>query len=166
METRVRVYKDPMQDAYSAVSADPNITRWPAAPTTVAPYVQRTPCNARIACMACATRTPRNACVTCSDRKAFLPGKIASTCEYQIAGSDAPHRSVAGGATIHPACRRVDIVRRQFGHLPRCRTGTNVQFRRDHATRRGHYSLVWAGSVLRKWASRAVDRPKYRPPDS
>lgn len=56
---------------------------------------------------------------------------------------DQTHRSIAGRTTGHQ------------------RLVFDVTMRPD-----GHYSLVWAGSVLRKWGSNAMHRPKHRPPDS
>lgn len=115
---------------------------------TAVPYMPCTPCNARIACMACATRMPRNACVTCSDRKALLPGKIASTCENRVVGSDAPHQSIEGGETVDPVYGRVDIVGQSFDHPPRCRTGSNAHSRHDHARPEGPLFTVWAVSFF------------------
>ncbi len=161
------VCENPMQDAYSAVSADTNVQGGRQLPATVVPYMQCMPCIARIACMACATRMPRNACVTCSDRRAFLPRKIASTCENQISGSDAQQHCGAHDMSTRPqACERVgirnDVVRSPSRMLSRHqRPVFDMTMRPD-----GHYSLVWAGSVLRKWGSSVMHRPKYRPPVS
>ncbi len=108
----------------------------PQFPAAVAPYVQCMPCNARIACMACATRMPRNACVTCSDRKALLPRKIASTCENQVAEV----RRTAALREARQSIPRADASTLWDGSrsitFPDAELEPTPSFRRDHATRR------------------------------